>query len=314
MTDCATEKRSLAELVKPRIAVEEQFARTGHTYRHGPAHYLFEDYIMRPTLKYGLAAVGLYRRGLRNALTPVIRKVSLQFPTLPPAFDGFQLLHISDFHIDGVDGLVEVLSPLLAGLRPDVCVFTGDYRFEDRGPCPEVYPRMRRIIDAISARHGIYAILGNHDAAEIAFGLENAGVRMLVNEAARIDQDSESIWIAGVDDPFDYRCDDLPAALADIPNGDFKILLAHAPEIYAAAAARDVQLYLSGHTHAGQIRLPLLGAVKHNANCPRAFGSGLWKHQQMFGYTSAGIGCSSLPVRFNCPPEVVMFTLRRSES
>jgi hypothetical protein len=311
MPEYAIKQRTLAELVQPRIAVEEHFARTGHTYRHGPAHYFFENHILRPTLKIGLSAVGLYKRGVRNALSPVVREITLRFPDLPPAFDNFQLLQISDFHIDGVDGLAEALAPVLSGLKPDVCVFTGDYRFEDRGDCREVYPRMRRVVDAISARHGIFAILGNHDAAEIAFALEDMGVHMLVNESVRIDQENGAIWMVGIDDPFDYRCDDLPAALADIPAGGFKILLAHAPELYGAAAARGIQLYLSGHTHAGQIRMPLFGAIKHNANCPREYTFGLWRCGKMQGYTSAGVGCSALPIRYNCPPELVLFRLRR---
>jgi hypothetical protein len=88
-------------------------------------------------------------------------------------------------------------------------------------------------------------------------------------------------------------------------------LLAHAPEVYHSAAARGVNLYLSGHTHAGQIRLPVIGSIKHNSHCPKEFAYGLWKHEAMTGYTSSGIGCSSVPVRFHCPPEVVVFTLKR---
>ena len=311
MTEFAVRQRSLADLVQPRLAVEEHFARTGHTYRHGPSHYFFEDHILRPTLKFGLSAIGLYKQGVRNALSPVVREIPLRFPTLPAAFDGFQLLQISDFHIDGVDGLAEALVPVLGSLKPDVCVFTGDYRFEDRGSCQEVYPRMRVIVDAISAKHGIYGILGNHDAAEVAFALEEMGVHMLINESARFEQGGDAIWIAGVDDPFDYRCDDLPAALMGVPADSFKILLAHAPELYTAAAAQGIDLYLSGHTHAGQIRLPLIGPIKNNAKCPRAYTFGLWKHGGMTGYTTSGIGCSALPIRYNCPPELVLFRLLR---
>ena len=134
---------------------------------------------------------------------------------------------------------------------------------------------------------------------------------MLVNEALEIRRGADSLWVAGVDDPFDYRCDDLEAALEDVPLGAFKLLLAHAPEIYQTAADQGVDLYLSGHTHAGQIRLPFLGAIKHNAKCPKEFRQGLWEHAQMRGYTTAGVGCSSVPVRFNCPPEIVLFELRR---
>jgi predicted MPP superfamily phosphohydrolase len=310
--NCTTEERSLAERVKPRLAVEEEFARLGHTFRHGPLHRLSETYFTRPTLKLGLQTLGLYGRWMQNALQPIVREIPLKFPDLPPAFDGFQLLQISDFHIDGMDGLAEALCPVLAKLRPDVCVFTGDYRFEDHGPCVGVYPRMRQVVESISATRGIYGILGNHDPAEIAFALEDLGVRMLVNESAAIEKAHEAIWLIGVDDPFDYRCDDLPAACAAVPPDSFKILLAHAPELYHEASARGIQLYLTGHTHAGQIRVPHIGSLKHNANCPRAYAYGLWRHDGMRGYTSAGVGCSALPIRFHCPPEVVLFELRRA--
>jgi predicted MPP superfamily phosphohydrolase len=307
-------KPSLAERLKPRIAVEEHFARLGHTYRHGKAFRALEHYFARPALKVGLRAVGLYGKGRSNALNPIVRQVTLHYPHLPAAFDGFRVLHISDFHIDGVAGLAEALEVLLPEMSADLCVFTGDYRFEDRGPSSAVYPRMRKVVDAISAKHGILGILGNHDPAEIVWGLEALGVRMLVNDSIEIRSGGDSLWVAGVDDPFDYRCDDLEAALDDVPSHAFKLLLAHAPEIYQAAADQGVDLYLSGHTHAGQIRLPLIGAIKHNAKCPKQFMYGLWKHQTMHGYTSAGVGCSSVPVRFNCPPEIVMFELKRTKS
>jgi predicted MPP superfamily phosphohydrolase len=318
MINCSVAERSsvsgsLVERLKPRIAVEEHFARLGHTYRHGKAFRMFEHCLMRPALKVGLRAVGLYRTGRVNALSPVLRRFTLRYPHLPVAFDGFRVLHISDFHIDGVDGLAEALEPLLAATSADLCVFTGDYRFEDRGPYPEVHPRMRKVVDAISAEHGIVGILGNHDPADIVWDLEAMGVRMLVNQALEIRRGPDSLWLVGVDDPFDYRCDDLETALEDVPPHAFKVLLAHAPEIYQSAADHGIDLYLSGHTHAGQIRLPFLGAVKHNAKCPKELRQGLWKHAHMHGYTTAGVGCSSVPVRFNCPPEIALFQLKRAQ-
>jgi predicted MPP superfamily phosphohydrolase len=307
----ATSRAKLADRLQPRIAVEQHFAQIGHTYRHGKVFRFFDNHIMRPALKVGLKAVGLYSVGRRNSLSPRIRELVLHFPDLPPNFDGFRLLQLSDFHIDGVDGLAEKLVPLLSGIKSDLCVFTGDYRFEDRGPCRDVYPRMRQVIAAISAQQGIWGILGNHDSAEIAFGLEALGVHMLVNESVEIRRGADSLWLAGVDDPFDYRCADLDTALKDVPDNGFKILLAHAPEVYQTAAARGVHLYLSGHTHAGQIRLPIIGSLKHNSHCPKEFSYGLWKHAGMQGYTTSGVGCSSVPVRFYCPPEIVVFTLKR---
>lgn len=304
------EASSLAERLKPRIAVEQEFARLGHSYRHGPFYRAIEHHFVRPAIKLALHCTGLYSRGVENALQPVVRELHLGFSNLPPAFDGFRILQISDLHIDGTDGLAEALSCLLSGLEADVCVLTGDYRFEDYGPCDEVHPRMRTVLSGISAKHGIYGILGNHDPAELAFALEEMGVRMLVNDAIEIPGvGGHSLALIGVDDPFDFRCDDLPGALSEVPRNAFKILLAHAPELYEQASEGGIDLYLSGHTHGGQICLPVIGSIRHNANCPRAYAHGRWTHRGMQGYTSAGAGCSSLPVRFNCPPEVVMIEL-----
>lgn len=309
----AREGSPLTERLQPRIAVEQEFARLGHSYRHGSLYRAFEHRVIRPGIKAVLHGAGLYSRGVQNALRPIVREVRLQFLNLPRAFEGFRILQISDLHIDGTDGLAEALSVVLRGIDSDVCVLTGDYRFEDFGPCDEVYPRMQTVVSSISARHGIYGILGNHDTAELAFALEEMGVRMLVNDAAEIPcANNPSLWLVGVDDPFDFRCHDLPAALSEVPRDSFKILLAHAPELYEQAADEGIALYLSGHTHGGQIRFPLIGSIRTNANCPRDYARGHWKHGDMQGYTSAGAGCSSLPVRFNCPPEVVVFELHHA--
>jgi predicted MPP superfamily phosphohydrolase len=310
----AGELSSLEERLQPRIAVEREFARLGHSYRHGPFYRAFEHRVLRPSIKLALHCAGLYSRGIQNAVCPIVRGVRLRFPNLPPAFDGFRILQISDLHIDGTDGLAEALSSLLSSVEADVCVLTGDYRFEDFGPCDAVYPRMQTVLSSISATHGIYGILGNHDTAELAFALEEMGVHMLVNDAAEISRaGSPSLWLIGVDDPFDFRCDDLSVASSEVPRGAFKILLAHAPELYEQAANNEIDLYLSGHTHGGQIRFPVIGSIRQNASCPRSYACGHWRHRGMQGYTTAGAGCSSLPVRFNCPPEVVLFELRKTE-
>ncbi len=311
MTNCTLEEHRLTERLKPRIRIEQRYAQQGHTDRHGRFRRAFERKIERPLLRAGLRAAGLYERGVQNALTLRTIRLRLSFPDLPPAFDGFRILQLSDFHIDGVDGLAEALERAISDLQPepDVCIFTGDYRFEDWGDCQRVYPRMQKIVRSIRTKYGTYGILGNHDAAEIAFALEEFGVRMLVNEAAGIEKANGTLWLLGVDDIFDYGCDDLPAALAGVPPAAFKILLSHSPELYREASAEGIQLYLTGHTHGGQIRLPGLGAVKHNARCPRSLAFGQWRYRSMQGYTSAGVGCSSLPIRFHCPPELVLLEL-----
>ena len=304
------ERRTLADRLQPRLDREEQFRRTGRRLRNKSLLFKYERYWIRPLLRAGLTVTGLYDAGKRNALSPVVRHFDLEFPNLPAAFAGYTVLHISDLHIDGVPGLSDALTRLLPTLQPDLILVTGDYRFEDHGPCDAIYPAMEQVIRSMRAHDGAYGILGNHDVAEIALRLDQMGLHMLVNEAVEIRRGTQSIWIGGIDDPFDYRCDDLPGTFAPVPRDAFKILMAHTPELYQQASEQNVALYLCGHTHAGQIRFPVVGSLRNNANCPRPYAYGHWAHQGMQGHTSAGIGCSALPIRFGCPPEVTLIELR----
>jgi predicted MPP superfamily phosphohydrolase len=261
-------------------------------------------------LRIALQLTGLRRRGELNALSPVIHDILLTYDNLPESFCGFTILHLTDLHADGLTGLADALSERLSGLEVDLCVMTGDYRYETHGPCHGVYPPTERILKSVNARLGVIGILGNHDVSEEVSALEHLGVRMLINQALELRRGQESTWIIGVDDPHYYGCDDLPAALRDVPSEAFKILLVHTPEIIKEAEGYGVDLYLCGHTHGGQICLPFIGPIVTNANCPRAYARGLWKYKNMQGYTSPGVGTSGVPVRFFCPPEIGLIELR----
>jgi len=300
----------LEKRLAPRRAIEAAI-RSG-TWQHAHKDSLVvRERIARPILRTMLKIAGIYERGIRNALQPVVRHLRLEFEELPASFDGFRILHLADLHIDGMDGLAEIVADRVAGLNADLCVMTGDYRFELVGPCDGVYPRLRTILSRVHSRHGTVAVLGNHDESEMAGEIEKLGVRMLINEAIEITKGGSSIWMVGVDDPHCYGFDDLDGALEGVPADAFKVLLAHSPEIFEEAAAAGVHLCLCGHIHAGQIRMPLVGSILSNADCPRSYRQGVWQHGGMVGYTCAGVGCSLLPVRYNCPPEIAMIELAR---
>jgi uncharacterized protein len=281
--------------------------------RRGRGSYHLENVEqLRGILQTTLRLTGLLDRGKRNALDLRLSTVDFEFPNLPPRFDGFTILHLSDLHIDGLDGLTDRLIAL-AGVTPaDLCVLTGDYRFEVEGSCESVNREMRRLMPSVRCRHGSIGILGNHDFLEEVETMEELGVRMLLNAACRIDEGDESIWIIGLDDPHYYGCDDLRAALVEVPPESFKILLVHSPELDREAFTAGIDLYLCGHTHGGQICLPLLGPPIRNAGCSRRLTRGKWRLERMHGYTSRGAGASLLPVRFGCPPEITVITLRRA--
>ncbi|MDH3604170.1 MAG: metallophosphoesterase [Candidatus Tectomicrobia bacterium] len=282
------------------------WARRGRSY-HAQSRR-FRDRLLRQ----GLQLLSLSSWAEANVRQFVVKPLHFSFDTLPEAFDGFTILHLSDLHADGLEGLADDLYDRIQDLEVDLCVLTGDYRFKTTGDCQQVYTSMARILSGVNARHGIAGVLGNHDSFEMISELERLGVKMLLNESHGIQQNSQSIWLAGVDDPHYYGCEDLPVALSEVSADAFKILLVHSPEMYADADAHGIHLYLCGHTHGGQICLPLWGPIVTNANCPRRYTRGRWRHRNMQGYTSSGTGASGVPVRFFCPPEIGLITLHRT--
>ncbi|HWZ66780.1 MAG TPA: hypothetical protein VNW89_03015 [Stellaceae bacterium] len=153
-------------------------------------------------------------------------------------------------------------------------------------------------------------MLGNHDTIRMVPGLEEMGIRMLLNEAETLARGDQRIHLAGIDDAHYYRVDNIEKAASQLPGDGFSVLLSHTPEIYRQAAHADFDLMLSGHTHGGQICLPGAIPITLDAKLPRRMGSGLWKYRDMVGYTSVGVGSCIVPVRINCPPEIALHHLR----
>lgn len=262
-------------------------------------------------IRAALKLTGLYWRGRRNAQRIQVRHQHLRFENLPPAFDGFTLLHLSDFHVDYSEGAMRRLAELLPGLTYDLCVLTGDYRGATRGPIEAAMDGIRRLRPSLQGP--VYGVLGNHDSIRMVPALEAMGIRMLLNECEPIRHGGETIHLAGIDDAHFYRVDNIEKAAVDIPPSAFSILLSHTPEIYRQAAHAGFDLMLSGHTHGGQICLPGSVPLTLSSKLPRRLGSGLWTHHGMTGYTSVGVGTSIAPVRINCLPEITLIHLTRSD-
>ena len=272
----------------------------------------YEQRGFRPLLRGLLRAAGLWERGLRNTLCASVTEQTFHFDRLPSAFDGFRLLHVSDFHFNGRADFLDAVCSLVRPLETDLCVLTGDYRLHNKAERAWVYQGLDALLPAIATRHGVIAILGNNDTSEFAEALVQRGVRVLVNEATELRHGGQAIWLAGVDDARDFRCASVTEAVRGVPPEAFTILLAHSPEVVHEAAEHDVDLYLCGHTHGGQIRLPILGAPYMNTRGARRFCRGSWRCGKLQGYTTVGLGTSSVPVRFNCPPEAVILELRQA--
>jgi hypothetical protein len=238
---------------------------------------------------------------------------------LPVAWDGVRIVQLSDFHYDPYFSIfplrraVEMVNPL----KPDLVVFTGDFITAPEGrrrrdhtatsyaePCVE-------LLRQIKSRLGSYAVLGNHDCSDtdrITAILRNRGITVLANQSAALEQDGKRLWIAGIEDVLGGD-PDLDVALARIPPTEPVILLAHEPDYALTAATKAVDLQLSGHSHGGQIRFPFTGPLWLPAMA-RLFPMGLRKVGKLTLYTNVGLGTINIPVRWNCPPEITLFTLR----
>ncbi|MCK5739310.1 metallophosphoesterase, partial [bacterium] len=136
------------------------------------------------------------------------------------------------------------------------------------------------------------------------------GIKMLLNEGMHIKKDGATLGVSGIDDVHYYFNSDLPKANRSLTDCPVKILLAHSPESIPEAEKIGFDLYLTGHTHGGQICLPNGRMVLHNSRAPHVFSRGTWHFGKMHGYTSTGTGSSGFPARFNCPPEITLHILR----
>jgi predicted MPP superfamily phosphohydrolase len=267
-------------------------------------------YSARSLIRAVLRLTGLYGRGRRNAERILVRRNDVSFKNLPPLFDGFTILHLSDLHVDMNEGAMRRLVELVGGLHYDLCVLTGDYRGKTFGPIDATIDGIARV--RAHLKEPIYGVLGNHDTIRMLPDLEAMGIRMLLNECEAIVRGDQRIHLSGIDDAHYFRVNNIEKAASRIPDDEFSILLSHTPEIYRQAAHADFDLMLSGHTHGGQICLPGSIPLTLDSVLPRRMGAGAWQYRKMIGYTSVGAGSSIIAVRFNCPPEITLHCLRRA--
>ena len=176
--------------------------------------------LIRNTLKLG----GIFWRGQKNAERVQVRHNYIRFQRLPPAFNGFTLLHISDLHVDMNAGAMRRLEELLPGLDYDICAITGDYRGETFGPFDDALEGMKRLRSQL--RKAVYGVLGNHDTIRMVPALEDMGIRMLLNECEPVSRGDASIYLAGIDDAHYYRVDNIEKAASNILPHAFSILTA----------------------------------------------------------------------------------------
>ena len=297
--------------LKQRLGLEADNER--HTLINRRNYFHLENwyaahFLIRTALRVSL----LHERARRNALNIQLRYHEFQIPHLPEAFEGFSILQISDPHFDMNADFPHALIERVQDLDYDLCVLTGDFRFEVFGPIDKALAGLEHVRPRL--KDPVYAILGNHDSIRMVPGMEEMGVRMLLNESVPLTRGDATIHLVGIDDPHFYRTDNIDRACAGVNHNEVSILLSHSPEVYKHAAHADFDLMLCGHTHGGQICLPNGIPIIYDAPCPRKLAKGPWTYHQLQGYTSVGAGSSIVDLRLNCPPEVTLHTLRRGST
>jgi uncharacterized protein len=306
--------RQLEERLGPvpaRQRLEIEKDHEAQVFGQGLTFFHLENWYSAPAIiRITLKLTGLYWRARRNAESIIVRRNDLRFAELPPAFDGFTILHISDLHADMNEVAMGNLVQLVRDIQYDLCVLTGDYRGKTFGPFEPALEGVAKV--RAHLKEPLFGVLGNHDTIKMVPTMEAMGIRILLNECEAIARGDQRIYLAGIDDAHFYRADNIEKAALQIPESAFSILLSHTPEVYRQAAHANFNLMLSGHTHGGQICLPWSIPIKLEAVLPRRMGAGAWRYQNMTGYTSVGAGSSVLPVRLNCPPEITLHCLRRA--
>lgn len=257
-----------------------------------------------------------------EANDPKLVRLEIPLARLPVALDGFTVVQLSDFHYDQHFSAVAVRKAIVIvnDLRPDLIALTGDFVtipvFSDylhnakKGAAPAEDCALA--LGQLRARCGKFAVLGNHDhdsdPDRVIAALMGQDIQVLRNQATPIETGGVRLWLAGVDDVLTGK-PDLNMTLKGVPRVDPVVLLAHEPDYADQASAFPIDLQLSGHSHGGQIRFPIVGAP-FLPDLAKKYPWGLRRIGPLTLYTNIGLGTIRIPARLNCPPEITLITLR----
>jgi predicted MPP superfamily phosphohydrolase len=260
------------------------------------------DFLLRVTL--------VKSAGLKNALDIRLENVELVFDNLPGGFDEVRILFITDLHFDGTKPLADKVLQIVGSIDYDYCILGGDYAYCRNTDNKQVYSQVEQIAKLLKSKSRVFGILGNYDLYRTAELLEEHGIEMLINEGICLENKSHKIYMAGMDDPSHYKADDIVLADGGAWENAFKIMLCHSPARYKESAEAGYSLYLTGDTHGGQICLPGGFVISCGPTANRKMAKGKWSYNGMVGYTSRGVGTSRIKMRYYCPPEITLVTLR----
>jgi predicted MPP superfamily phosphohydrolase len=251
---------------------------------------------------------------------PRIVRQDFFLPRWPERLNGFTVALLSDFHYDPYFSVhpLRAAVAMVDALRPDLIVLTGDFvtapLVGDERKAAFAAEPCARLLRQMTAPHGLWAIMGNHDdntdRRHVTHALQAESIQVLANQSEAIEHDGARFWLAGVNDVLS-RTADLTKTLHPVPPGEAVILLAHEPDFADEASRFPIDLQLSGHSHGGQVRIPLLPPLYLPAMAKK-YVLGRYHVGPLMLYTNAGLGTVGVPMRLNCPPEITLLTLRRS--
>ncbi|MBC8138411.1 MAG: metallophosphoesterase [Fibrella sp.] len=255
--------------------------------------------------------------GLWEPNRPRLESVSLTLPNLPSEFDGVRIAFLSDLHLQpsfGPEHLAPTLS-LVQDAKPDLILLGGDYCNETLGNREHWLEVCAHTLRDLTAPLGVFAVFGNHDYPVPPFDPPrrpwvNASIVPLHNEAVALSRNGERIFLVGLRSSLS-RGNQVRDVMDKLPTNTTRLILQHEPSYTPQNAASGGNVQFSGHTHGGQIVLPLFGPPRLPAHS-NGFRSGMYRNNRdgMPLYVTRGVGVLPPLLRFNCLPEVTLFTLR----
>ncbi|NUP10109.1 MAG: metallophosphoesterase [Polyangiaceae bacterium] len=260
---------------------------------------------------YGVSlAIALYAVFIRTRLARV-RTLDVFIAGLPAAFDGYRIAQLSDIHIGSLfpAGAAQRFVDATNRLDADLVALTGDYLTSGT----RFHADVATLLGGLRAKDGTLAVWGNHDnygdREPLRSLLIERGVHLLENESTRIQRNGASLTIVGVDDIFSRRAD-VAASFREVDGDSTTIALVHDPKQFPAIADRGAALVLTGHTHWGQVAVPLAAERVNLARRFFRFSGGLYRVDGAYLYVHPGIGATGPPLRFGVPPEITVIVLR----
>jgi predicted MPP superfamily phosphohydrolase len=243
-------------------------------------------------------------------------------PKLSNPGSHLRIVQISDLHIERLTRRERNLPALVAGLAPDLIVLTGDFLSTSYNDDPRALADLRTLLEQLHAPAGIYAVWGTIEVdLPHLLGplLDELGIVVLEEDVAMVPAgeasgDGQDLWLVGLSCTRDLADAGarLRVLMGEVPAGAFSLLLYHTPDLMPQAALLGVDLYLAGHTHGGQWRVPGFGAILTSSQYWKRYEAGLYHEGETTLYVSRGLGMEGFGApraRFFSPPEVVSITL-----